>query len=993
MFEPIAIVGQSCLLPGALTPDELTELVMEGRDVLSSAPPGYWGTDPARVMTDDPGDALNKTWSDRGGYVQGFDRVFSPEGFNLPAEEIKRYDPMVLWLLHTAREALRDAGLKGNGQKTGLIFGNLSYPSHSLIRFAESTWLDDQDQDFMGGRARELCGITRPDSRNRFMSGLPAHVVARALGLEGDAYALDAACASSLYAVKLACNQLQDGRADVMLAGGVNRADDLIIHVGFSVLQALSRSGQSRPFHRQADGLIPTEGAGLIALKRLKDARAAGDRIHGIIRGIGLANDGRGQGLLVPFEDAQVRAMRQAYEISGVRPEQVSLLECHATGTFVGDIIEIRSMSRVYEGLSDVPIGTVKSNMGHPITVSGIAGILKVTGAMSRRVRPRTLNAGEPLAEIGDSPFRLLQENEPWDCDGGPRIAAISNFGFGGNNAHLIIEEDKGPAAGHPPVEVRGRTNGADKDTVAIVGIGTEVADLSGKAAFVPALFSGESRIRENYNGIVGGFTETIELPLLGLNFPPADLEQTLPQQLLVLKSALEACAGFEMPERSVLYAGMGCDAEVSRGGLAWKLPQLLANWTGEDDLSAYDAWMEKTRSFINPFSKAPAVLGAMPNIVANRISSQLNIRGQAFAVSAEELSGIRALELAVRSLQNGESDLAVACAVDISCEIVQQTAAREQLPPEKHVPGDAAVTLVLKRLDDARRDGDRIYALIDEGSDTSATVFGDEGVRLEQRFGHSHAASGLLHVTAAALSCYHGRLPGDPALTDTKTARVTTRALGGPVGQVLLRADPQAGAPADLHAHDHPSLALPLNQKAGKLADAKKTYFVHPPVVKFTQPDGFNLPAAQEAAGRGEAFTTMETTPMSHSSGETSTMAPPPFLAPVTGPGSAEPEPAVADAPAAKPAPIAPVVAEEPVTAPPQPEITGEQPAAARPVAAFLSPEYSGSLGHTGDLIIRQSARIAERHKEYIKVNARVNSHFAGQKQRAMTTLLDVKQ
>jgi acyl transferase domain-containing protein len=264
--------------------------------------------------------------------------------------------------------------------------------------------------------------------------------LARALELNVGAFALDAACASSLYAVKLACDKLHDRKADLILAGGVNRADDLIIHVGFCVLQAMSQSSRSRPFHRGADGLVPSEGAGFVALKRLDDAVAAGDTILGVIRAVGLSNDAKGHGLLVPSKEGQERAIRQAYEMSGLVPADISLVEAHATGTSVGDGVEIESMSQVFHGLKDIPIGTLKSNMGHAITVSGVAGLLKVLAAMKAGIRPSTLHVEEPIEALKGSPFRLLTDTEPWACES-TRRAVVNNFGFGGNNAHLIVEE------------------------------------------------------------------------------------------------------------------------------------------------------------------------------------------------------------------------------------------------------------------------------------------------------------------------------------------------------------------------------------------------------------------------------------------------------------------------------------------------------------------------------------------------------------------------
>ena len=445
-FPPIAIVGRACVLPGALSPGALWDRVLEGADLVSRAPPGRWRLRHELVCGGDVS-AVDAAWTDRGGYVEGFDSVFDPSGFAVPAEQVQRLDPLARWLLHVSREALREAGVEG-GPRVAAVFGNLSFPSAAFARFAERAWL--------GPVLAAAAGIGPVDARNRFMSGLPAHLVARALGL-GPAFALDAACASSLYAIKLACDLLHDRRADVALAGAVNAADDLFIHVGFTALQALSRSGRSRPFHREADGLLPAEGAGAVALKRLEDAQAAGDRIFGVIRGIGLSNDGRGRGLLAPGEEGQERAMRAAYAAAGLLPTDISLLECHATGTSVGDAVEVRSSARVFAGAADVPVGSLKSNFGHAVTAAGIAGLLKVIGAMAAGVRPPTLHADDPLPLLEGTPLRLLREAEPWECRG-VRRAAVSAFGFGGANAHLIVEEpgDHVRAAGScrcgPPV-------------------------------------------------------------------------------------------------------------------------------------------------------------------------------------------------------------------------------------------------------------------------------------------------------------------------------------------------------------------------------------------------------------------------------------------------------------------------------------------------------------------------------------------------------------
>ena len=835
-FEPVAIIGQSCLLPGALTPTALWEAVRQGRDLLTSVPEGRWRVSPELVLTNNPAQVDDHTWTDRGGYVQGFQGIFDPDGFALSADEIRPMDPLFHWVLHCSREALRDAdlaprpgqGLKDSGLRAGAVLGNLSYPSASLSQLAEAEWLELLEPEFLQGRARELAKINKPHPLNRYMSGLPALMLSHALGLDAGAFCLDAACSSSLYAIKLACDALQDRRADLMLAGGVNRADDLFIHIGFCALQAMSRTGQSRPFHAEADGLVPAEGAAFLLLKRYEDALAAGDNISGVIRSVGLSNDGQGRGLLAPCPQGQERALRQAYQMCDLTPDQVSLVECHATGTQVGDGAEVQSMAQVFGDLADLPVGSLKSNLGHLITASGAAGIQKVMAAMEAGIRPPTLHVEQPLAQLQGTPLRPLTQAEPWDSDG-PRVAAINNFGFGGNNAHLLLQEHRPghPVTFMPPVEARPAPPWGD---IAIVGLQALVAGGQGTDDFARALFSGESCIGEDAQGLPGGVCQEIPLPLTGLRFPPADLDETLAQQLLLLRAALLARAEVEkLPVgRTGVLVGMQCDAEVGRYGARLRMPQWAKDWAEGLGLAQPEGWVERARQGISGLRRSAGVVGAMPNIPANRINSQLDLGGPSFTVSAEELSGVVCLQLAARALLAGELDAALVGAVDLCCEPVQRAVAQETLPPELHVPGDAAVVLVVKRLADARRDGDGIYATLHLGEEraTPSQLLvslgrGDEegGFSITPQMGHAHAASGLLHLAAAALACHHGASPGglgnppSPWWPDNtggpRGVDVVVRALEGTEARLALREPPGRDTPAPTMATPPPLLRL----------------------------------------------------------------------------------------------------------------------------------------------------------------------------------------
>ena len=408
-FAPIAIVGRACLLPGASTPEALWSNVRQARDVVTSAPAGRWGLDHDRIACSADAPAPDRVWTDRGGYVA--DLSFDPEGFEVPAASLEGLDPVFVWALHTGRAALRDAGYERTPARAGAIFGNLGFPTRGMSAFAESVWGVPTSPADLADLAPPTQGV---DPRNRFGAGLPALMLGRALGLQAPSLALDAACASSLYAIKYACDKLHDGDADVMLAGAVNCADDLFIHVGFGALRALSKTGRSRPFHAEADGLLPAEGAGFVVLKRLADARRDKDTIHGVIRGVGLSNDGRGRGFLVPSAEGQARALREAYAMSGLSPADIDYVECHATGTQLGDATELESLRDVFGDAGDqLPLGSLKANVGHLITAAGVAGLIKVCEAMRAGEIPPTPHVDLPTPALERLGFTVPGTPQP----------------------------------------------------------------------------------------------------------------------------------------------------------------------------------------------------------------------------------------------------------------------------------------------------------------------------------------------------------------------------------------------------------------------------------------------------------------------------------------------------------------------------------------------------------------------------------------------------
>lgn len=749
-FAPIAIVGQACVLPGALSPDALWQAVAEGRDLLGEVPAGRWGLPLERALCSPQRPDPDRSFCSRGGYVSGFEAVWNPRGFRVDPATLEGLDPLFHWVLHCAREAMGQA--RSRHGRVGAVFGNLGFPSAGMAGFAHGVW----------------SGQGGGDPRNRHMSGGCAALLQQALGLDAGSFCIDAACASSLYAIKLACDRLHSGAADLMLAGAVQRADDLFLHVGFSALNALSPSGRSRPFHREADGLVPAEGAAFFALKRLADARRDGDRVLGVVRGVGLSNDGRGRGFLAPAESGQRRALALAYASAGIDPAAVSLLECHATGTPVGDATELASSAAHFAGCRDLPIGSLKSNFGHLITAAGAAALIKVLGALRAGQRPPTLHTDAPTGALANTPFRLLHDLEPWPDDA-PRIAGLSAFGFGGNNAHLIVSADD-PSLETALAPARPRV-------IALVGLGCRVAAAGDRAAFTESLFSA-SDLRDAHGE---GRMEAVQLDLAGLRFPPRDLQRSLPQQLAVLEAAREALAETApvAAERCGVIVGMEPDAEVARYGSRWRLPA--------------DTGRTVERDAIVPALDAAAVIGCMPNVPANRLNAQFDLGGPSFTVQAGADSAAEALRIAAHALSADELDAVLVGAVDFGCEPVNRAAGAT-------ASADAAVVLVAKRLEDAMAAGDRIYARYDATAPSTAAA-GESVLALAPRLGDAGAAAAAVDLAAAAISLHQRRRPDGEAWPSAVPRRLRV-----PLREGSIRLDEAPDAPP--HA-ERPRLRL----------------------------------------------------------------------------------------------------------------------------------------------------------------------------------------
>ncbi len=738
-FEPIAIVGESCVLPGALSPDALWDMVAHKRVVIARPPAGTFGLTPDE-------EASSAYVS---GIVQGFEDIFDPAQFRLNGIEASALDPVCAWPLHAAMQAWTQAGSpKIAGDRGGVFVANLSYPSRGHADYAADVWRS-------GGS--ELSAL------QAFNSALPARLIAEALGVTGPAFALDAACASSLYAVEIACRKLQTRQLDCAVVAAVNAADNLILHIGFEALKALSPTGQSRPFVQGADGLVPSEGAVAIVLKRLCDVED-GETVHGIIRGIGLSNDGRRKGLLAPDRDGQSEAMRRAYRAAGIAPETLDFLECHATGTPTGDSVEIFASADVFIKTEHLPVGSLKANTGHLITVAGLASLLKLTGAMAHEILPPMPLLGPAISAFDGTALVPQGEAQAWRSRDNPRRAAISNFGFGGNNAHLILEQYQAASGAVSVMLPEQKT-----DEIVICGIGLLAGQDQGCHAVLRRLMNQPLR--------ASGPCTQIGADALLARTPPNDLTEAEPQQLAIMATVDEALAGLILPQpdRCGIYVGMACAADSAR----WLLSARLANKFGRQPGSAAVA---KAQTDIAPVLTSAAVLGAMANMTANRVTYARDFRGLGFSVSGGAASGLAALELACDRLRAGILDMAIAAVADFSSEPVRADALQRLGIVD--VPGDQSAALVLKRRSDAEAAGDPIYGTVTD------LVWGDAGSvqssagPVREVYGSAPAATVLVDLAVQALlSAYGLRLRKCGAVVDLSGKRGKSTAIVTPSG------------------------------------------------------------------------------------------------------------------------------------------------------------------------------------------------------------------
>ena len=461
---PIAVVGMSALFPQAKDLASYWDNILKEVDCITEVPQSRWD---AEAYYDADPRAADKTYCKQGRFIPDID--FNPMEIGLPPNILEATDISQLLSLIVAREAMKDAGYSPQGgdkdsvgrafdrdatgvvlgtvgrQMSGPLWARLQYPIWEKV--LEASGISPAEREVIIEKTKLAYVSWQENSFPGMLSNVTAGRIANRFDFGGLNCTLDAACASSLAALKMGISELTEHRADMMLTGGIDPDNSAFAYLCFSKTPALSRKQTSKPFDADSDGMLLGEGAGMVVLKRLADAERDGDRIYSVIRGLGTSSDGRYKSIYAPRPAGQLKALKRAYQDADASPDTVGLIESHGTGTAAGDIAEFESLKLLFEEsdsqskVQSIALGSVKSQIGHTKTAAGIAGLIKASLALYHKVLPPTINVSKPNPKLNieTSPFYLNTSARPWIAAGNvPRRAGVSSFGFGfgGDNHH-----------------------------------------------------------------------------------------------------------------------------------------------------------------------------------------------------------------------------------------------------------------------------------------------------------------------------------------------------------------------------------------------------------------------------------------------------------------------------------------------------------------------------------------------------------------------------
>ena len=783
--QPLAIVSMSCRLPAADSIEAYWQLLVEGRSAVHSLSD--------RVLNrtrhfDSRKGVRGKTYTDVGGLVPA--RPLNRKLLRLSDKDLEAWDECHLIFAEVAAQAWKASmgsqaynsdskvgvyiGHSGGSRTAGeLIYSTMAKQTADLLRDSTSfsklglssqqTVIDSLVRKMQNGRP-----VRGENGKPYLEASAAARLVAEVLELNGPRMVLDAACASSLVALGLAALDLQSGSIEAAIVGGAsyNKVDSLIL---FSQAQSCSATA-SRPFDEAADGLISSEGYIALVIKTLDRAIDDGDTIHGVLRGLGVATDGRGKSLWAPRREGQTLAMKRAYP-TAADAKRVQFVEAHATSTQVGDATETQALADFfgqYHQAQSLPVGSVKSNIGHTLETAGLAGLLKTILSMKNKTIPPTINLVQPSSSIDwaavpfNVPTRCLDWPKP--IDGSPRCGAVNAFGIGGLNVHVVVEEYQDDY--HKTMSTRRRQSlnnnnlKASHEPIAIVGYGVIIPGAQSSEQLSRLISSQQSKIVEppserwrnqpcktNEKATVrseppSGYSPTTTKGGYLLDYaydwkkhrvPPKQVDRANPLQFMLLDAAGQALDPYLSNGKTIHQERTSVIVGTIFGGEFGHQLQLgLRLCELQDDLveALHETGIEdNSREIVNEFTENvlktnPALLDETGSFtsstLASRITKQFNLMGGAMAIDSGDGSSEAALVTATEMLRSNVSDMVLCAAgqraMDLPSFLTWES--RGQLSDASNaqqLPAEGAVVLLLKRHSDAIQSGDTIHGIIHE--------------------------------------------------------------------------------------------------------------------------------------------------------------------------------------------------------------------------------------------------------------------------------------
>lgn len=587
----VAVTGVSALMPGSADVAGFWRDCLAGRDMMTEVPPSHWLLDD--YYDPDP-EAPDKTYARRGGFLSP--TSYDPLAYGTPPTTLPATDVAQLLALPVAERALRDAAGGGElsaavRERTGVIIGTgaLELLLHMACRSQRPIWrkalrdngVPDVDAERICDRIADHYVPWQEATFPGLLSNVVAGRIANRLDLHGINCTTDAACAGSLAALSAAVAELELGRTDLMLVGGVDTLNHITMYMCFSKTPALSPSGDCRPFSDKADGTMLGEGLAMFVLKRLADAERDGDRIYAVLRGVGSSSDGQGAAIYAPVPKGQARALLRTYDMAGYSPSTVELVEAHGTGTKAGDLAEMAALSAVFAeagpaGRRWCAVGSAKSQFGHTKSAAGAVSLMKAVLALQHRVLPPTIKVDHPNPELNleESPLYLNTEKRPWVSGAEhPRRASVSSFGFGGSNFHVTLEEYVPARGGRPAVRMYPFSS---ELALLSAGSAAELVDRLRAGSMTGCTASDPVRL-----ALVGSRDELAELTEEAAERLAADSAQSF-----VTRSGIQYRTGPAAPGKvAFLFSGQGAQYTGMGADLAMAFPEALQAWDETADL------------------------------------------------------------------------------------------------------------------------------------------------------------------------------------------------------------------------------------------------------------------------------------------------------------------------------------------------------------------------------------------------------------------------